>query len=187
MPLSSLLELSLPERPSSTPCPSSKVVKVVLNSPTVLCLSNLERRRTTDPRPRDKGPVVSKARVRARGRLTVVLAVEAVGVPGDEEDRVTRVIGNLKSKGGQAETVCGVLSVRAAGVPDCRATISFLFVFTLFLPSRPLYSISFIIINIIIIKIYLHHSHLSPTTKNDKMSNSRHDVLYEEVCLHFMS
>lgn len=98
--MSSLLELSLPERPSSTPCPSSKVVRAVLNSPTVLCISNPERRRTIDPRPRDKGPVASKARVRARGRLTAVLAVEAAGAPGDEEVRVTRVIGNLKSKGG---------------------------------------------------------------------------------------
>lgn len=167
MPLSSSLEWSLPERPSSTPCPSSKVVRAVLNSPTVLCISNPERRRTIDPRPRDKGPVASKARVRARGRLTAVLAVEAAGAPGDEEVRVTRVIGNLKSKGSYAEMVCGVFSVRAAGVPECRAKTLFFSSSLSLLPSLPLYSIYFIIINIniIIIKVYLHQSHLSPTTK----------------------
>ena len=96
--MSSLLEWSLPERPSNTLCLSIKVVKAALNSPTALCISNPERRRTIDPRPRGRGPVASKVRVRVRGRLTVVLVVEVVGVPGDEEVRVIRVIGNLKSR-----------------------------------------------------------------------------------------
>lgn len=98
MPLSSLSESSLHERPSSTPCLSSKVVKVALNSLMVLCISSPERRRTIDLRPRGRGPVASKVRVRVRGRLMGVLVVEVVGVPGDEEVRVTRVIGNLKSR-----------------------------------------------------------------------------------------
>lgn len=78
----------------------------------------------------------------------------------------------------------GVFSVKAVPSQSVAQRLFFAFrTHSLLLPSLPLYSISFIIINII--KIYLPQNLLFSTTKYDKTSNSRH-VLYEEVCLHFI-
>lgn len=80
--------------------------------------------------------------------------------------------------------VCGVFSVRAAPSQSVAQRLFLGLSYSLSPSAQPssLFD-SFIIINII--KIYLHQNLLFPTTKYDKMSNSRH-VLYEEVCLHFI-